>query len=321
MRREELRRHLLALTPDGQRNALPSLKASAADGPSLWDALECSVHQSLFCLKREFPEVPDYTDDCLTIRFVYSGQAVIDSPDHSFCLHPNDLCLFNRGFLHSRQLWGSDDLIFLLRFDKEYLLTSLLNNMKDTGECSRFIFEHIINNANPQNYIIFHGEENCRITEIIEDMLCEFLSPTNYGGVLLDSYLKILLIEMMHCSYTPKHTTKDRQSAKLAEILNYIDDNYRTVTLDVLAEEFNYNSKYISRLIKVHTGKNFKDLILEKRMAEVCALLTQSDLSISQILIQTGMNNETYFYKKFRELYGTSPNVYRRAWYHREEVS
>jgi AraC-like DNA-binding protein len=323
MRREELWRHLLEPTPEEKRNTLLFPAASPESTSVFWDALETSAHQSLFCLKRtsRFVEHPLAAADCLTIRFVYSGRDEIRTPDSSFCLQKNDLCLFNRGFMLSEQLSSGEDLVFLLQFEKEFLLTTLLRNLKETGDNSRFILDHIVNSANPQNYIIFHGRDNSRLAEVIEDILCEFLAPTQYGQILLDSYLKILLIEMMHCPCSFNEAKENRQSTRLAEILDYIDSNYKTVTLDVLAKEFNYNNKYISRLIKVHTGKNFKDLILERQMAEVCSLLVHTDLSISQILLQTGMNNETYFYKKFRELYGSSPNAYRRAWQNREDVS
>ena len=95
--------------------------------------------------------------------------------------------------------------------------------------------------------------------------------------------------------------------------MDYINNNYQDVSLNDIANKFGYNPKYISRLIKTSTNKNFKDYILEKRMAQVETYLKNSNLSIHEIMIQTGLTNETYFYKKFKELYGMSPSDYRKS--------
>jgi AraC-like DNA-binding protein len=48
-------------------------------------------------------------------------------------------------------------------------------------------------------------------------------------------------------------------------------------------------------------------------MEEIVLLLGNTDLSIHRIMEQCGLSNETYFYKRFRALYGISPNEYRKT--------
>jgi AraC-like DNA-binding protein len=282
---------------------------------TIWSRLDTSPHQVIFRLKKasRFAKEPFAYADFIAIRYVYSGESQIITPTTSFTLHANDLCLLNGGFVFSQYLAHEEDVVFTMMFEKEYLISNVLHNLKGNGVVTQFIIDYIMENKNSQNYIIFHGKDNERIPTIIEDLLCEYMDPTPYGETLVESYLQILLIEMIHCSYEDSQTSARRSNSRLAEILNYIDHNYNQVSLEILSEEFGYNSKYLSRLIKNYTGKNFKDFVLEKRMEQIVLLLANTDLPIHQIMEQCGLNNETYFYKRFRKLYGVSPNEYRKA--------
>jgi AraC-like DNA-binding protein len=281
---------------------------------TIWARLDNSPHQAFFRLKKasRFSKEPMAYADFIAIRYVYSGESQITTPNTSFTLHTNDICLLNGGFVFSQYLPHDEDVVFTLMFEKEYLIRNVLHNLKGNDVVTQFIIDYIMENKNPQNYIIFHGADNERIPTIIEDMLCEYIEPTLYGDTLVESYLQILLIEMIHCNYEYSKTPTPRSSSRLTEILNYIDHNYNHVSLEILSKEFGYNSKYLSRLIKNYTGKNFKDFIFEKRMEQVTLLLANTELPIHQIMEQCGLTNETYFYKRFRELYGVSPNEYRK---------
>jgi YesN/AraC family two-component response regulator len=75
---------------------------------------------------------------------------------------------------------------------------------------------------------------------------------------------------------------------------------------------FDYNEKYLSRMIKKRTGKKFKDLVFEKKMEEVTLMLANSSIPIHDIMLHCGFTNETYFYQQFRSVYGVNPNDYRK---------
>jgi YesN/AraC family two-component response regulator len=46
------------------------------------------------------------------------------------------------------------------------------------------------------------------------------------------------------------------------------------------------------------------------RIKTALNLLETTDLSVSEIIDKTGFNNRTYFYRTFKEEYGTSPKEY-----------
>lgn len=142
-------------------------------------------------------------------------------------------------------------------FEKEYLLHNIVKDMTGDDVVTQFILNYIFEDKNPNNYIIFHGNENDCLPSIIEDLLCEYIDPTPHGDILVESYLKMLLIEMTQCVLEYGTNSNYKQHVKLAELLNYIDRNYTTVSLEILSKKFGYNSKYLSRLIKKLNRENF----------------------------------------------------------------
>ncbi|MFF1066429.1 helix-turn-helix domain-containing protein, partial [Clostridioides difficile] len=55
----------------------------------------------------------------------------------------------------------------------------------------------------------------------------------------------------------------------------------------------------------------FKDIIHEQRLKKATTLLKSTDMSIEDISIEVGYNNQTFFYKKFKETYSLTPKKYR----------
>lgn len=63
------------------------------------------------------------------------------------------------------------------------------------------------------------------------------------------------------------------QDERLTEIINYINTNYLTVTLDELAEHFHLSKPYLSKYIKDKSGKTFGELVKNVRMKKARTLL------------------------------------------------
>lgn len=89
--------------------------------------------------------------------------------------------------------------------------------------------------------------------------------------------------------------------------MGYIEEHYRNGSLSELAELLKYDVCWLSREIKKYTGKTYKELLQEKRMNQARYLLAHTKLSVNQIIALVGYENNSYFYRKFREKYGETP--------------
>ena len=101
------------------------------------------------------------------------------------------------------------------------------------------------------------------------------------------------------------------QDETIVKVLRYIEDNYKDGSLSKLAEILYCDTCYLSREIKRKTGKNYVELLREKRLSQACFYLRNTKMSIEDIIYSVGYQNVSYFYRVFEEKYGLSPRKYR----------
>lgn len=99
---------------------------------------------------------------------------------------------------------------------------------------------------------------------------------------------------------------------RMSEILNYVQANYRTITLDDLANKFYLSKPYLSKLIKEKSGRTFGDNVRQIRMSKACMLLKNGNMTVERIAEAVGYQNVEHFNRLFKESYGMPPVQFRK---------
>ena len=103
---------------------------------------------------------------------------------------------------------------------------------------------------------------------------------------------------------------------KIAETIGHILVNlHEELSVTVLASRVNQHPDYFSRQFKAFTGERPVNYILGKRIERAQHLLATSQLTYSEIAIQTGFESLSYFSKSFKKLTGLSPREYKKQVY------
>lgn len=103
-----------------------------------------------------------------------------------------------------------------------------------------------------------------------------------------------------------------KPEASRIKIDEYIEKHISDASLNGLADFLGYSSVYTGALVKKVTGKTYKSLLQEKRLDVAEKLLLQTNLSIDEIIKNTGYENASFFRRIFKEKYGTTPLNYRK---------
>ena len=107
--------------------------------------------------------------------------------------------------------------------------------------------------------------------------------------------------------------TADSDENRYMEIINYIRSHYRSdISLQDLADKLHLSVSYLSRYIKEALGCNFVQYLNQIRLEHAVEDLLESDAVITRIAYDNGFPNIAAFNKKFKEVYGETPSVYRR---------
>ncbi len=112
----------------------------------------------------------------------------------------------------------------------------------------------------------------------------------------------------------PKAPLTLRSKDKALELLQFLHLHFQEeITLKQLADEFNLNPSYISRIFKQHVGKTLTDYLHSLRVGMATSLLATTTMSIVDITFEVGFEHARTFTRVFKELQGITPTQYREV--------
>ena len=106
---------------------------------------------------------------------------------------------------------------------------------------------------------------------------------------------------------------ESKAPSEVSRIKKYISDTLPNVTLEGISKELGRSCSYISHVFKKNTGRSIRAYCNELKLFEAQKLLTSTDLSVTEIAFEAGFEDTAYFIRLFRELYGITPNKYRKG--------
>lgn len=184
---------------------------------------------------------------------------------------------------------------FFLQEKREQMLGRIAKNSSNTGVKS----DKLINMLEASQLI-----SEASLEEYAE--LAEILS-----NIILNSLNDMTRLKNKSLSASPVYTGSGHWVIEAME--NYINSYYnREIKLSQLANLYFLNPQYLCRLFKTKTGTNFSSYVNRVRISHARRLLSATGDDITDISMQVGFNNVTYFNRLFKKLVGTTPGEYRR---------
>lgn len=148
------------------------------------------------------------------------------------------------------------------------------------------------------------------IDEISSTTLCE---PIIYAKLLT----MLTLIGRNHLDTIDSPATtqvkKMEYAGKLMAVCRYIDEHFtEDITLEEVAEKAGFSKFHFSRLFKQYTNDSFYKYVNQQRIAYAEELLSNPDLSITQIGIQCGYSSTSSFIRMFKQFQNCTPTDFRK---------
>lgn len=112
----------------------------------------------------------------------------------------------------------------------------------------------------------------------------------------------------------PELAGKDSgKDERLMEMMNFMQTNYQTVTLEDVAKEFHLTEPYVSKFIKEKSGKTFVEQLTKIRMKKARTLLKNGNMTVENIAASVGYPNVEHFNRTFKKLFDMTPIQYRNS--------
>ena len=120
------------------------------------------------------------------------------------------------------------------------------------------------------------------------------------------------ILEMWNKGLVVENDTSGRNTVE-KEMVSYIQQNYTgTISLKEFGEQFHLSEKYISRYFKEHFHITLSQYVTYLRLEHAKQLLQDTDIPITEIALQSGYQNVSYFIRSFKKTYEVSPLKYRK---------
>ena len=120
------------------------------------------------------------------------------------------------------------------------------------------------------------------------------------------------ILEMWEKGFVIENDKSGRNTIE-KEMISYIQQNFmEKISLKEFSEQFHLSEKYISRYFKEHFHITLSQYITHLRLEHAKQLLQDTDTPVTEIAMQSGYQNVSYFIRSFKKTYGVSPLKYRK---------
>lgn len=264
-----------------------------------------------------FIAFPSHTHNYIEIMYMCSGHTEhMVNGTNRVRLEAGDLLFLNQFTSHEILPAGSEDIGINLIILPEFF-DAVLPMLNQKNTLSSFLINTLKKNTNMAGYLHYHVADVLPVQNLVENLIWSLLNQKSNQKQINQRQINqttMGLLFMQLVNETDRIEAGDPEQNKdmmIMQVLKYMEESYQKATLTEIAGHMNQSVSNMSKMIKNHTGKTFKELLQEKRMVRAEQLLKDTRLPITDIIYRIGYDNTSYFHRKFKDQFGVSPRVYR----------
>jgi AraC family transcriptional activator of pobA len=248
--------------------------------------------------------VPPSKHSCHTLIFISSGQHVMKLGYQEYTTTDNEIIVIPAGQIFSLENINNIHKGFICQFHPDILI----GKYGSREMINEFDFMKI--SGNPK--ITLDRKDVPDITAILKRLQKEYSETSSANLNIVQSYLITLFYEMN------KNSVKSAKSISAAEVIankfkELIHQNIKTHHLvHYYASLLNVTPNHLNKSVRTVTGKSAAKWIDETILLEAKYLLYQTTLSVSEIAMKVGHEDQSYFSRFFKKHEGITPVQYRK---------
>ncbi len=245
--------------------------------------------------------------DFFEINYVIRGRPVGIIDGYEIQFGQGNLLLMNPNAVHFyRKYRDGEDVILNIVLPVETFRKTVYLPLLSDKSLNAFFIRYKVENQK-RSSSIFLPEVSDVLEQVIEMLIREYLEKKSFGPVIIESLITLLFSHILR-DYGASPVVKE---SPVNDILNYIYRHYNQCGLNDLADKFGYHPKYLSSLIRRHTGRSYRQLLVDIRLQNAAQYLLHSDRTIDEVFEVIGYQDKSSFYQSFKKQFGLSPGRYR----------
>ncbi len=248
----------------------------------------------------------------IEILYATQGSASILLNGRFYTFSAGDMVLINARDVHA--IWGEPQTQYIcIKFNPEILYTAARFVFE-----SRYVLPFTMARESPQKVFSKTELDGTELPDLIRGIMAE-LDERAYGFELAvrTSISRIFLWVLRSwknkgLSVDAGRSVQEQDMERLQAVFDCLDKGYMNkLTAAQMARLCNMSYSYFSRYFKAVMGKSFTAYLNYVRITEAEKLLLSSDMTVTEIAMETGFASASYFISQFRQLKKMSPHHYR----------
>ncbi len=259
-----------------------------------------------------FVHFPKHKHNYVEIIYMCSGSTThIINDTKKVVLETGELLFLNQNVTQEILPAGKNDIAvnFIVLpefFDRTFAMASEENILRD------FIIASLKQEKSMVDYLHFPVKEILPIQNLVENMIWTLLNKQSNKRNIIQTTMELLMLHLFnHTDKINQNDPRQYEQNIVFTTFQYIEEHYKTASLEELSLILGQPSYYVSKLVKKHSGYNFKSLLQAKRLNQSAYLLTTTTLAVEDIIAIVGYDNTSYFHRLFKERFALTPKQYR----------
>lgn len=251
--------------------------------------------------------------DCFEILYVFSGQCPVWFEDEHITLTPGTVLLIPPNTPRACNCPNDESVMFFYMIRSSSFSRIFWEQLSNQNLMSLF-FKQALDRKNTTNYLRFDTQQDVAIEALLYAIFQQYNTAAAYSSQMTNSLMGTFFLYLLqNYEQTAQISAKSKFHWKpeFAAIFAYIQEHYQTVTMEELAEAFNYSQRQIIRIIRSSTSKTFSQLLTQLRMEKAANMIASQNLPLEQIASEVGYSSLSSFYRVFVNYYGVTPGEWR----------
>lgn len=259
-----------------------------------------------------FIHFPKHRHNYVEVVYMCSGKThhIINNED--VVLETGELLFLNQHAVQEIYPSGIDDIAVNFIILPEFFDCSLSMIGIEENAIRNFLVDCLRNDNHDVGFLHFKASDILPIQNLMENLIWMLLYPQTQKRSLTQITMGLLFMHLINFTHRINSGLNCENSLMLT-VYAYIEEHYKTGSLSELSEIMGYSLHYLSHLISSVSGKTFTELMQDKRLSQAAYLLANTKLSITDIALDTGYANFSYFYKQFFNKFNCTPGDYRKS--------
>lgn len=241
--------------------------------------------------------VPEHWHRSLEVLYIYEGMMEVLIGQRSHRLFAGDFLVINSAVVHATRTYEASR-VMLLQIPYAFLIQAIPN------------FDDI-------QFVIPDDAFSGQIRDTLVSMGTLYSEkPQGYTLRFSSLLYEFLYLLVSHFQVTINSAAKiqsQKNLDRLTPVIRYVQENYtERISLEEAAALAALNPEYFCRFFRRNMGIPFTAYVNSVRLTHVCKDLQETDLNVGTILEKHGVTNYKLFLRSFKQIYGCTPNRFRR---------